>query len=582
MGFRDVGRVLWRGRFLVLAGLLLGAGPGVALAVLAAPVYQAGVSLRVEEQRARLPGFEAVPPDPQSNLVETEMEELRTLSLAEEVVEELGLQVRVAAPPGAFRPGVLRSAAAPPGAGPAEYVLKPAPGGRVAVEHAGTGRRLGPAAPGARVALDDGVVVALSPRALEHGQVLLEVRSRAEAAEELLEGLSVSRPNEQADVVRVAYEAGDPYLARDVANTLAARFLARRQRTAAEEADRALRLLGRQLATDAQQPSAPGGDARGALQARLLEARAAAALLGPGARVIDPARLPRTAIRPRRGLIVGLATVAGLVLGVVAALARAQLDRSVRTRAELLRATQLPVLGVVPRVRGGRRKPFRAVAPWAADGRKPRSDLAGTGVRVAEAFRAIRATACAAARRRGAGLVTVVVAGPAAGEGKTTSAANLAFVAAREGQRVLLVDADPGGGLSGLMYAAGVPGFHDVLWGTVSLEEAVRRVEPAGGGALHFLPGGAPPGPGGLPGRAEIARVLGAVRQGYDLVVVDSPGLGASLDAALLGAQADGVILVARAGRTRSDALQRAVETLQAVDAPLLGVVLNDANPGDA
>jgi capsular exopolysaccharide synthesis family protein len=502
MGLRDLGHALRRGIWLVLGGVLLGAGLGAALALRAAPVYEAAASIRIEEPRARLPGFEAVPAEPLSNRVETEMEELRTRSLVEEVVDSLGLMSRAAPPPGG---------------------------------------------------------------------------SRAEVVDELQRGIAVSRPNAQADVVRVAFQSPDRQLARDVANALAARFLARRQRTAVEEAGRALRLLERQLAG-----SALGSGAAGALQARLLEARAAAALLGPGARVIDPAVLPRAPVRPQRGLIVGLATVAGLVLGVVAALARAQLDRSVRTRAELLRATQLPVLGVVPRVRGGRRKPFRAVAPWAADGGKPRSDPAGTGVRVAEAFRAIRATACAAARRRGGGLVTLVVAGPAAGEGKTTSAANLAFVAAREGQRVLLVDADPGGGLSGLMDAAGVPGFHDVLWGTVSLEEAVRRVEPAGGGAVHFLPGGAPPGPGGLPGGAEIARVLGAVRQGYDLVVVDSPGLGASLDAALLGAQADGVILVARAGRTRSDALRRAVETLQAVDAPLLGVVLNDANPGDA
>ena len=76
--------------------------------------------------------------------------------------------------------------------------------------------------------------------------------------------------------------------------------------------------------------------------------------------------------------------------------------------------------------------------------------------------------------------------------------------------------------------------------------------------------------------RRQCETLLAQVRDEYDLVIVDTPPVNLITDAAILAANADGVILVARVGVTESAALSYAVEQLRNVRAPLLGVVLND------
>ena len=177
--------------------------------------------------------------------------------------------------------------------------------------------------------------------------------------------------------------------------------------------------------------------------------------------------------------------------------------------------------------------------------------------------------------RMGQELKTVVVTSTAAAEGKTTVASNLGTTFAQQGVRVLVVDADLR--KSRLHQVFGHdrgPGLSDVLISRVTPGQAIRKTEVDG---LYVLPAGlVPPNPSELLGSPRMARFVEQARQAFELVIFDSPPLMAAGDAAILGAQCDGVVLVVRAGKTDQDTARDAVRQLDNVRARVLGAVLND------
>jgi len=172
---------------------------------------------------------------------------------------------------------------------------------------------------------------------------------------------------------------------------------------------------------------------------------------------------------------------------------------------------------------------------------------------------------------------TVVVTSALPGEGKTTSAVNLSLSFARRGLRVLLIDADlRRAAVHTVFEAPREPGLREVLKGSVPLERAYRSVE-VDGQMMHFLAAGAPVlSPTSLLDSEPMRTLLARLREAYDVVVIDSPPANIVTDAAVLGAMADGVILVARVGRSEAAAVGWAIDHLRHVRATVLGVVLND------
>ncbi|HET8590967.1 MAG TPA: polysaccharide biosynthesis tyrosine autokinase [Nakamurella sp.] len=285
-----------------------------------------------------------------------------------------------------------------------------------------------------------------------------------------------------------------------------------------------------------------------------IESEAGAAQTPASVTVTDPAPFPDQPAPRGLASTLALGFVAGLVVGAALLWLLEYLDNSVRRRRDLERLTGAPVLGTVGATKGA--------GPHLAG---PRDDRA-------EAYRVVR-TALQFADVPNQ-VPVFAVAGVHAGDGASTTAANLALAMARAGQRVLVVDADLHRPRLAQLFGlpAGQPGLAEVLTGAAAVDRAIQRWS---GSTLDVLGSGSvPEDPTEQVQSRAMDELLTALRSRYDVIVLDTPPAVELSDAALLGAAADGVILVARYGRTTDEDVTAAVERLSVVHARLVGSVL--------
>jgi tyrosine-protein kinase Etk/Wzc len=324
------------------------------------------------------------------------------------------------------------------------------------------------------------------------------------------------------------------------------------------------------------------------LETRRKQGEIAAAVTDHSVQIVDPAVLPVEPIRPRKLLSLLMAGILGTVLGFGAAFGREQMDTRVRTREDLrLAGGQIPVLGTIPRIVEATPRTWRdrvRVGVRVRDGNGTRfQDRLVTGIDplnpVSEAYRTLRTNITFARVDRAPRTLVFTSAMP--GDGKSTSASNLAITLAQQGLKSVLVDADlRRGRVHEIVGAAREPGLSHVLLGRATLDDVVQILELEEGGAtLRFIPTGIyPPNPAELLGSERMKEIIEMLADRYDTVIIDAPPLNLVTDAALLGMNADGVVLVARSGVTDRGALEYALSQLEAVRAPVLGTVLNDVD----
>jgi capsular exopolysaccharide synthesis family protein len=282
--------------------------------------------------------------------------------------------------------------------------------------------------------------------------------------------------------------------------------------------------------------------------------------------VMEPAVPSRKPAWPLPTQTLGLAGLLGLLLGGFLAYLRDRTDNRLKTAEEIQTVLGLHILGVVPRMPGRRTSVARAMAVHL----DPRSA-------VAEAYRTIRTAVyfgAAGTRAR-----TLLVTSPEAGDGKTTSASNLAIAIAQTGRSVLLLDADfrkPTQHKN--LDVKDSIGLSSVLSGTETLDRAIQRTGVDG---LDILPCGAIPGnPSEILNSQEFGELVDRLALKYDHIVFDSPPANLVTDARILGAVCDATVLVLRADKSTRKAAEHARNALLSVGAKLIGAVVNDAARG--
>lgn len=169
---------------------------------------------------------------------------------------------------------------------------------------------------------------------------------------------------------------------------------------------------------------------------------------------------------------------------------------------------------------------------------------------------------------------TIVVTSPGPKEGKSTTCANLGVVLAQADKRTLIVDCDfrrPA--MHGIFGSRNLYGVVNVLADECGMQEVWHEPLPD---LKVMTVGPIPSRPAELVGSNRFARFLEAAQQEFDYVLIDAPPTGPVSDPAILATQADGVLLVLDAQKTRKKALRKATRTLEAVGATILGTVMNN------
>jgi polysaccharide biosynthesis transport protein len=321
------------------------------------------------------------------------------------------------------------------------------------------------------------------------------------------------------------------------------------------------------------------------LQTRLREAQVSAGLRASNIRVVDPAEIPRSPVRPRRLLNLMLGSLLGLGIGIGLAFFQEYLDNSLKSPDDVQRFLRVPSLGTIPNMQSLAKGRPHAYSSYRSSPREPvlKVELekappelithAAPSSVMSEAYRSVRTSLLLSLPERAPRVVLVTSAVPS--EGKTVTAINIAVSLTQTGSRVVLVDADMRKPRIHSVFSIGnLPGLTSFLTGSANLKDVIHDVGPTN---LHLLPCGViPPNPAELIQSGRFNHLVQVLRQYFDYVVLDSPPLANVSDARILAANAEATLLVVKAFSTSRHAAKRAVEHLQELKARNIAVILND------
>lgn len=315
--------------------------------------------------------------------------------------------------------------------------------------------------------------------------------------------------------------------------------------------------------TSQVEPGAVAGR-RANFQSQLDRLNAAlAANAGGGRYLVALATEPEQPSSPRPVRDAGIALAVGLMLGLTAAFLRDYFDDTLRTKEDLDATTGgVPVLGIIP-----------SIDEWRDRKAALLEAVSHPNSAASEAYRSLRTSIEFIAVDQKIGVIHVT--SSTSGEGKSTTSANLAVTLARAGKRVILIDCDlrrPR--LHQFFGMDNAIGFTSVVLGSTRIEDALEPV-PGVPGLLVLPSGPPPPNPSELLSTKTVQNKFEALARSADYVVIDSPPLLPVSDSVVLAGLADLTLLVVTARVTAKRSLNRSIEMLDQVDAPLGGIVFN-------
>ena len=293
------------------------------------------------------------------------------------------------------------------------------------------------------------------------------------------------------------------------------------------------------------------------LQQRYAETQLAAAAATPDVSILDTAVAPAAPTKNTAPTILLLALVMSFGASVGLALLLDHTDPRLRYPEQVTRELGLSILGAVPTI-----KRSRAGDPDPEE-----------AAQVIESFRTIRMAITNQYDASGTAMLTV--SSPGAGDGKSLVCSNLALSFAEAGYRTVLVDGDTRRGQLHAMFGANRrPGLLDLLGGDAPFEAVLR---PTTHERLTLIPCGTRRhrGPELLHSQA-MSQFIAELRRRYDVVVVDSPPLGAGVDPFVLAAATQNMLVVLRTGATDRKMAESKLKLLDRLPVRMLGAVLND------
>ena len=289
-----------------------------------------------------------------------------------------------------------------------------------------------------------------------------------------------------------------------------------------------------------------------------------------GAQLVEQAMLPEEPISPKPLRNSGLGLMLGLLLGMGLVFLLDQLDDDLKSKEDVEAASGgLPVLGLIPEVDHWK---DRTIALVSESTREERI--------ASEAYRALRTSVLFLGLDRQ--MRSIQVTSPLQGEGKSTTAANLAVTLAQAGTRVIVMCCDlrrPR--LHEFFGLSNDKGFTSVLLGLEPLKDVVQQVPDVPNLKL-VASGPVPTNPSELLVSERAANVITVLQSQCDLLLVDCPPVLPVTDAVAMSQRVQGTIVVVSGGETSRRELRRTVELLRQVNAPLLGTVVNGISRGDS
>jgi capsular exopolysaccharide synthesis family protein len=294
---------------------------------------------------------------------------------------------------------------------------------------------------------------------------------------------------------------------------------------------------------------------------QLQAASQVAAQTGPS--IVNAATVPTSPSSPRPVRDAVLAILAGLVLGVGAAVLKDRLDDKVTSKTDVEEASGgLPVVGTIPTVPMWK-KAVGAHIALAED----------SGSAISEAYRTLRTSIQFLGIEKAPRVVAITSSTP--DEGKSTTTANLAVSMARAGQRVAVVSCDfrrPR--LHTFFGLDNEIGTTSVLLGQATVSEALRPVP--GEPFLRILASGpTPPNPAEILSLGRVGELIEVLAAHADVVLLDCPPVLPVTDTLLIARLCDTMLVLTMFGKTRRVDLNRAFELLEQVQAPVRGTIVN-------
>jgi capsular exopolysaccharide synthesis family protein len=292
------------------------------------------------------------------------------------------------------------------------------------------------------------------------------------------------------------------------------------------------------------------------LTKKFTEAKAREAVAIPDVQIQNNAVAPLYPEKNKTPFLIAGGAIVGLALGIMIALLLDATDKRVRYADQVTSGLGLTILGVIPEIRR-------------AKGEHPSAEEAAQAI---EAFRTVRLNL---AHALGEGAVLLTISSPSPGDGKSLVSSNLALSFAEAGYRTLLIDGDSRRGeLHRTFGADRRPGLLDYLSGELAMDDLLRSTTHP---QLKLITGGsrkrnAPE----LLGTSRMRELLASMREKFDVVLVDTPPLGAGIDPFVLATITGNLMLVLRAGATERDLAEAKLQIVDQLPIRLVGAVLND------